>query len=62
MRRLSVGARPLPRGTQALDVMMRNCVNGTVQEALAPMSERALAVTGAVGASQTLSPYAAPRG
>ncbi|HPD91744.1 MAG: hypothetical protein H6900_10130 [Rhodobacter sp.] len=62
LRRLGVGARPLPRGTQALDVMMRNCVNGTVQEALAPMGDRALAITGAAGSGQTLSPYAAPRG
>jgi len=62
MRRLGVGARPLPRGTAALDVVMRNCVNGSVQQALAPMSERALGVSGTVRTGiQTLSPYAAPR-
>ncbi|MCB1405177.1 MAG: hypothetical protein KDK01_02685 [Rhodobacteraceae bacterium] len=59
LRRLNAGARPLPRGTQALDLVMRNCVNGTVEQALAPMSEGALGV-GASG-RYTLSPHAAPR-
>jgi len=62
LRRMGLGARPLPRGTQALDVVMRNCAIGTVEQALAPMSARALAVTGTVGATNTLSPYAAPGG
>ncbi|MBN8290356.1 cellulose biosynthesis protein BcsN [Rhodobacter sp. NTK016B] len=61
LRRIGVGARPLPRGTQALDVVMRNCVNGGVEEALSPMSDRALAVGGAQGTVYTLSPHAAPR-
>lgn len=62
MRRLGIGARPLPRGTQALDLVMRNCVNGTAEQALAPMSERALSVGGtATGSVLNLSPYAAPR-
>ena len=63
IRRIGVGARPLPRGTQALDMVMRNCVNGTVEQALAPLGERALAVGGtATGSVLTLSPHAAPRG
>ena len=62
MRRLGLGARPLPRGTQALDVMMRNCVNGSVEQALAPVGPRALAVSGTTGATNSLSPYAAPGG
>lgn len=62
MRRMDLGARPLPRGTRALDVMMRNCVNGSVEQALAPMGARSLAVTGSTGAINTLSPYAAPGG
>lgn len=63
MRRMGVGARPLPRGTHAIDLVMRNCVAGTLAEALAPMSERALAVGGGVrGANAPLSPYAAPQG
>lgn len=62
LRRLTVGARPLPRGTQALDVVMRNCVLGTREQALAPASERLLAVGGgAQGEIYTLSPHAAPR-
>lgn len=63
MRRLGVGARPLPRGTRALDLVMRNCVNGSLQDALAPMGERVLAVGGnANGTNYTLSPHAAPSG
>jgi hypothetical protein len=62
MRRMGAGARPLPRGTQALDVMMRNCVNGTLEQALAPMSDRAFAVGGASGTIYTISPHAAPQG
>jgi len=62
LRRLTVGARPLPRGAQALDVMMRNCVDGSIEQALAPISERLLGVSGsAQGAVYTLSPHAAPR-
>lgn len=62
MRRLGVGARPLPRGTQALDIVMRNCVNGSAQQALAPMGDRAMAVGGSqTGGINTLSPFAAPR-
>lgn len=59
LRRLGAGARPLPRGTQALDMVMRNCVNGSVEQALAPMSEGALGVGGT--GRYTLSPHAAPR-
>lgn len=62
MRRMDLGSRPLPRGTRALDVMMRNCVNGSVEQALAPMGARSLAVTGSTGAINALSPYAAPGG
>lgn len=62
LRRMTIGARPLPRGTQALDVMMRNCVDGPVEQALAPISARALGVSGsAQGSVYTLSPHAAPR-
>ncbi|MCC5969775.1 MAG: hypothetical protein JJU15_07490 [Pararhodobacter sp.] len=62
LRRLTVGARPLPSGTQALDVMMRNCVDGSLEAALAPVGERSLGVGGNVaGANYTLSPHAAPR-
>ncbi|MCB1390992.1 MAG: hypothetical protein KDK12_17895 [Rhodobacteraceae bacterium] len=62
LRRMGVGARPLPRGTQALDVMMRNCVNGSLEQALAPMGQGAFAVGGARSNVLTLSPHAAPQG
>lgn len=67
IRRLQHGSRVLPRGADALDVMLRNCVVGTRAQALEPISARRLAVGagGAVAASgplQTLSPHAAPQG
>lgn len=37
LRRTPVGARPLPRGSSGLDVMLRNCVPGDVRSALAPI-------------------------
>lgn len=62
LRRIGAGARPLPRGTQSLDVVMRNCVVGTLDQALAPMSDRAMAVAAAPqGAVYTMSPFAAPQ-
>lgn len=62
LRRLTAGARPLPRGAHALDVVLRNCVVGTVEQALAPMSDRALAIAAAPQATvYTLSPFAAPQ-
>lgn len=62
LRRLTAGARPLPQGVHALDVVLRNCVVGTLEQALAPMGDRALAVAAAPqGTVYTLSPFAAPR-
>lgn len=40
-RRTQTGSRALPRGSRALDIMLRNCVSGTVQDALAPIGARA---------------------
>lgn len=40
-RRAQTGARALPRGARALDIMMRNCVAGSVDDALRPLGERA---------------------
>lgn len=40
-RRSQIGARALPRGSSSLDLMMRNCVNGSVQDALAPLGPQA---------------------
>lgn len=40
-RRTQTGSRALPRGSRALDIMLRNCVSGTVEEALAPIGASA---------------------
>ncbi|MGY6536820.1 MAG: cellulose biosynthesis protein BcsN [Pararhodobacter sp.] len=63
LRRLTGSARPLPQGAEALDVVMRNCVPGSVEQALAPLGGRSLSVGGAPQRTiHTLSPHAAPRG
>lgn len=43
-RRSQIGARALPRGSSALDLMMRNCVTGSVQDALAPLGPQAFSL------------------
>lgn len=40
-RRTQTASRALPRGTGALDIMMRNCVSGSVERALAPIGASA---------------------
>lgn len=40
-RRTQTGGRALPRGASALDIMMRNCVSGPVDLALAPLGPTA---------------------
>lgn len=40
-RRTQMGARALPRGASALDIMLRNCVSGPVDRALAPIGQGA---------------------
>ncbi len=40
-RRSQTGGRALPRGARALDMMMRNCVFGSVDEALRPLGDAA---------------------
>lgn len=62
LRRLTGDVRPLPRGVRALDMVMRNCVTGSLEQALAPMQERSLAISGAVPRTvYTMSPFAAPQ-
>jgi hypothetical protein len=68
LRRMTHASRPLPRGADAIDVMLRNCVRGTRAEALAPLSAERLSMA-AVSAIDprapgflTLSPHAAPSG
>jgi hypothetical protein len=41
IRRAHTGGRALPRGASALDMMMRNCVSGSVEQALAPLGPTA---------------------
>ncbi|MEO8242010.1 MAG: hypothetical protein ABI832_06825 [bacterium] len=38
LRRLGGGVRQMPDNANALDVMLRNCVNGTAEDALMPIS------------------------
>ena len=40
-RRSQTGARALPRGATALDLMMRNCVSGSLEQALSPLGPSA---------------------
>lgn len=66
VRRATIEGRQLPRGTNALDMMLRNCVAGTVDEALAPIRAESVAYYpgSAVGAgpraNRSISPLAAP--
>jgi len=40
-RRTRTASRALPRGARALDIMLRNCVSGTLDDALAPIGPQA---------------------
>jgi hypothetical protein len=65
-RRITGAARILPSGTNVLEVMLRNCVQGTIADALAPIKDREIsfsATTGTqdvAGSGRMLSPLAAP--
>ncbi len=65
-RRIDGADRILPRGTNVLEAMLRNCVMGTIEEALLPIQDRQIGVspvaggTPAEGGSRMLSPLAAP--
>lgn len=65
LRRISLGARQLPGKADAMDVMLRNCVIGTVDLALLPIMDTSLGVArsgsgGVGGSSRLLSPLAGP--
>lgn len=68
LRRLTHASRPLPRGADAIDVMLRNCVRGSREQALAPMGAERLSMTAVAAIDPrapgylTLSPHAAPIG
>lgn len=47
-RRTQMGARALPRGASALDIMLRNCISGPVERALAPIGQGAFGLASPV--------------
>lgn len=65
LRRMTVNERMLPQGVGALDMLMRNCVRGSAQEALEPANPEYVLVPASArltrGTPQrSLSPLAAP--
>jgi hypothetical protein len=65
-RRIAGAARILPRGTNVLEVMLRNCVQGPIADALAPIQDRQIGFSATAGTQyvtggdRMLSPLAAP--
>ena len=65
-RRISGGARILPAGTNTLEVALRNCVQGSITDALVPIQGRNIGFSAISGTqikangNQMLSPLAAP--
>ncbi|NDV02048.1 hypothetical protein [Pseudoroseicyclus tamaricis] len=65
-RRIDNAGRLLPRNTSVLEILLRNCVRGSVEQALRPITDRQIGVSavagiGAVeGGDRMLSPLAAP--
>lgn len=64
LRRIDSTRRALPQGVQSLDLVLRNCVFGSSDDALAPIMEANLAASSAAGSgtgsSRMMSPLAAP--
>lgn len=64
LRRLTSAQRLLPAGATTLDILLRNCVRGDAEAALAPLragSVSAVPTAGvAAGESRVISPLAAP--
>lgn len=64
MRRLDSSMRQMPLDASLLDVMLRNCVVGSTDEALAPLLADSIGIVpmagGPSGESRMLSPLAAP--
>lgn len=64
MRRMGTGARSVPSGTRVLDMVMRNCVNGSVADALAPILDNQVSRTDmydATAPANAVSRLAGPR-
>lgn len=66
LRRLDSATRQLPGNANVMDVMLRNCVNGEADTALAPIMSRSIAASGHTGGGAAeiditlLSPLAGP--
>ncbi|WP_420024501.1 hypothetical protein ACN9JG_21095 (plasmid) [Cereibacter azotoformans] len=66
-RRMDAAARMLPSNARTVDLMMRNCVNGDLEAALAPIGAASISGmlaaggTGAGGMGILLSPLAGPQ-
>jgi hypothetical protein len=63
-RRLDASSRTVLRGTPAMDMMLRNCLHGSEEEALAPIGPAAVGFAAGpvdpASAPQMLSPLAGP--
>lgn len=66
VRRLDFDSRIIPAGSSAMEVVLRNCVDGTFEEAIAPLQPQRLAfasdaaVVNGVVRRRVLNPLAAP--
>lgn len=64
LRRVASAARQLPGGADAMDIMLRNCVRGTVEQALKPILAASVATSPlaspAPGQTRLISPLAGP--
>ncbi|MWB76419.1 hypothetical protein GLS40_00120 [Pseudooceanicola sp. 216_PA32_1] len=66
IRRVDSSTRQMPAGLRAVDVMLRNCVRGTAEEALVPLKELGMRRVGGTVSGDSgnnnlmLSPLAAP--
>jgi hypothetical protein len=66
LRRLDSGMRQMPGDTSVMDVLLRNCVNGSVEQALYPIMAENIgnypggSASQTTGGSRMLSPLAGP--
>lgn len=64
IRRVNSGMRQLPNNSNVMDIVLRNCVTGTHQDALAPLLASSIGIAPIArdeqGKSRMLSPLAAP--
>lgn len=66
-RRLDHGARNMPKATRSLDIFLRNCVVGSIDDALQPILDNRIGhsvqttTASTAGGVRSLSPLAGPR-